>query len=915
MSITDLWRSDLWTIASSDLLADEHAHRLTAARIAAADVISALARCDDRRDFENRRSLYTQRLDAICQRVANNDPTGIAILRADLEASLVADYDVLQSARQAEQQRQNAPRAAARHQGTPVPLDNAEKCPTCHGKGWTDWPAGVDMGNMSMPRCKDCGGTGIKKGGSLQVEASPKCKTCGAPTGAPQMPKDGEPSGADAGPIYKCRNGHRHRYPFQSKGATNLLTIGDSVVEGYGHESSLQKGAPFAGYKDFDACVAANSDKGDPEAYCGKIKHQVEGAADWVTVTVDAGSLDEAVSKVKAEYDDVGTIGQQRKVGDGKVEVKYLPKTAGVVIDDSWTEDDKALLLLGMAEFDKLSGKTWCKECGKRVEWDPDHDEKVHGKKEYGRVRGVDDAPGRKFPVMVSSLQVQAEGDPRSLAEIAREVRSDWKNVYFGAVPYLDAMSTMNSIKDPYGADSGDSIIAYFLSNAQTWRGETAKRVKAELKAMLGRYASFKEASGDPNKQCSHVENGKQCVYGEGHSTEFPHRHEDPVSKKGSSLRQAVSITVRTEADPNTVGGYVSDLPGFKSVTRHGPHVTAEFDQSPSAKAALDRLRGRYRVVDINARHEGSWCGEYQCDDAVVAQLRDRTGALHGSCASHLVVSQRRVDAGDLEWATKTAGGKPPWLDKDKKKDGAPPAGGPPDPENDPAAPPPPDGAPAEGDAADAVDDGSALDPSTMQAGQAVTVDYTLTGSAAGNGQTEATFESFDGTQAFFTYEGGRFAVTQQGGKWVDAAGTEFDFALSGQPTPVQPDPNQPPEQTPPAAPAQQAPPAANPPPSNNPFEKKKSTLDEWFQGLTADAKLTAIEAVVAYNPNDNPFTPKPEQNPYVPDASGMSNITPTATPPPAPDTDPSGRPKTTKPRQVPKTQQPAAPGVTQGFM
>lgn len=34
---------------------------------------------------------------------------------------------------------------------------------------------------------------------------------------------------------------------------------------------------PFAGYKDFDACVAANGDKGDPNAYCGYIKHRVEG--------------------------------------------------------------------------------------------------------------------------------------------------------------------------------------------------------------------------------------------------------------------------------------------------------------------------------------------------------------------------------------------------------------------------------------------------------------------------------------------------------------------------------------------------------------------------------------------------------------------------------------------------------------
>jgi len=34
---------------------------------------------------------------------------------------------------------------------------------------------------------------------------------------------------------------------------------------------------PFAGYKDFAACVAANKDKGDAEAYCATIMRQVEG--------------------------------------------------------------------------------------------------------------------------------------------------------------------------------------------------------------------------------------------------------------------------------------------------------------------------------------------------------------------------------------------------------------------------------------------------------------------------------------------------------------------------------------------------------------------------------------------------------------------------------------------------------------
>jgi hypothetical protein len=74
---------------------------------------------------------------------------------------------------------------------------------------------------------------------------------------------------------------------------------------------------------------------------------------------------------------------------------------------------------------------------------------------------------------------------PRTIAAIARETKRLWKNVYFGAVPYLQAMHSLDGPKDVYGADSAESIVAYFLANAQTWRGPDAKRIKAELKALF----------------------------------------------------------------------------------------------------------------------------------------------------------------------------------------------------------------------------------------------------------------------------------------------------------------------------------------------------------------------------------------------------------------------------------------------
>ena len=74
----------------------------------------------------------------------------------------------------------------------------------------------------------------------------------------------------------------------------------------------------------------------------------------------------------------------------------------------------------------------------------------------------------------------------RPLHEIAQEIKKDWgSKVNYAAKPYLDAMATLTDISEFYYYDSADSIVAYFLANAGTWRGETARRVKKELNTML----------------------------------------------------------------------------------------------------------------------------------------------------------------------------------------------------------------------------------------------------------------------------------------------------------------------------------------------------------------------------------------------------------------------------------------------
>ena len=79
---------------------------------------------------------------------------------------------------------------------------------------------------------------------------------------------------------------------------------------------------------------------------------------------------------------------------------------------------------------------------------------------------------------------MKAQNQKRPLHEIAAEIKKDWQKVYFGAVPYLNAMRSLDKISDDYYQDSADSIVRYFLANAGTWRGDTARRVKAELKEL-----------------------------------------------------------------------------------------------------------------------------------------------------------------------------------------------------------------------------------------------------------------------------------------------------------------------------------------------------------------------------------------------------------------------------------------------
>lgn len=76
-----------------------------------------------------------------------------------------------------------------------------------------------------------------------------------------------------------------------------------------------------------------------------------------------------------------------------------------------------------------------------------------------------------------------------SISSIAQLIRKDYaskgKPVHPHAAPYVSAMACMNSIDDNYGLDDGRGIVAYALGNLSSWRGDTARNVKAELNRRL----------------------------------------------------------------------------------------------------------------------------------------------------------------------------------------------------------------------------------------------------------------------------------------------------------------------------------------------------------------------------------------------------------------------------------------------
>ena len=75
----------------------------------------------------------------------------------------------------------------------------------------------------------------------------------------------------------------------------------------------------------------------------------------------------------------------------------------------------------------------------------------------------------------------------RSLSEIAREIHGECntKDWYVYAEAYVVPMMSLDSMSDRFYEDTAESVVSYALANLTSWRGENARRIKAELNGML----------------------------------------------------------------------------------------------------------------------------------------------------------------------------------------------------------------------------------------------------------------------------------------------------------------------------------------------------------------------------------------------------------------------------------------------
>jgi hypothetical protein len=139
--------------------------------------------------------------------------------------------------------------------------------------------------------------------------------------------------------------------------------------------------------------------------------------------------------------------------------------------------------------------------------------------------------------------------ETRPIHEIADDIVAAWPHPYFGAVPYLRAMGDLNSIEEHYGCDSARSIVAYFLANASTFRGEQARELKAELKTLLKKG----DARGERVVRAWHFTNGMKLRNGQPLEAGRVYHHNGAVVPCRSGLHASTRLIDALKYAPGSI--------------------------------------------------------------------------------------------------------------------------------------------------------------------------------------------------------------------------------------------------------------------------------------------------------------------------------------------------------------------------
>ena len=445
---------DLWAFASIDIEAEKRDRALIEAKVDLADVWPFVAAAENALDFDNRVAIVAARIDAACK--------GDVQVRRQVVASLRTDFGALRRA--AAITDADCPGSGEGVEGDFYPgeiVGNAvgkAECPVCH---------------QMIPVSGGSDGIGtlyvhLKPGKTLSDRSASR-KTAISLTNVGFEGGIGSNVGVGTDP-----DGNRVRFRLSDKDASDLASVltGDlagnfsgvdvdpeDIITTASRKTALSYNNQTMGRGCYPSTAKGYCDGTSPSGACECPCHTTEPPAILAeTFGADGVETEEGMHAWHQMIFGGGAptgFQVQRMLGAKKMKVIQDPLNGNKWQVRVWSEENQVWGDMG----------------------DPcDSEAEANAKM---------DAEQKK-----ASLRVTAT---RPLYEIAQEIRQNWKPVYFGAVPYLDAMSQLDSINDRYGADDAKYIVMYFLSNARQWRGEVAQRIKAELKGMT-KGASLKTA-------------------------------------------------------------------------------------------------------------------------------------------------------------------------------------------------------------------------------------------------------------------------------------------------------------------------------------------------------------------------------------------------------------------------------------